>query len=446
MHHPWRHRIGASVPAALLSVIAACAAQGAAVANDRAIGSLPSPLTAAAFTGAVLSKNASLEAMRQSVVAAVARVKPASALEDPMLSLSTAPRTFGTAGGPAGDIEVSQALPWWGTLDARKEVAQAQAEAASDDFDTLQLRLGALARGAFSDWVYVERALEINAANQAVLTELRNIARVRYTTGQAPQEDILQADVERAMLKQQRLELERDRTIVQARMNALLERPAQTPLPTPAALPEPVALPAEEILAQRALDHPELAELGAEEDAAQARERLAQKERFPKFGVSAGYNSMWSDPTMRPMVGLSITVPIDQSKYRAEIDAARAEAHRAAATMEDRRASVLADLAAAYAAVHETAQSLDLYRDELVPLARDTLEVARAEYASGRGDFLNVLTAEQHRLETELALARVRSEYYQRLAELDRASGGGLLAPHAASSASGDVTSEGSLP
>ena len=388
---------------------------------------LRAPLTAKAFTQAVLAHNASLEAMREAVVAAVAKVRPAGSLDDPMLSVSAAPRTFGTAGGPSGDVEVSQSFPWWGTLNARREVARANAEAMGQDFDALRLRLASLARGAFSDWVYAHRALEINSANLSVLTELRNVARIRYTTGQAPQEDVLQADVERAMLKQQRLEWERDLTVAQARMNALLDRPAQAEIPAAGELPATSALPAEEILARRALAHPQLEELAAEERAAEARQQLAEKERFPKFGVSAGYNSMWADPAMRPMVGLSITVPIDQGKYRAGIDAAHAEARRAASTLEDQRASLLADLSADYAAVREAQQSVALYRDELVPLARSTLGVARAEYGSGRGDFLNVLTAEQHRLDTELALARMQSEYFRALAELDRASGGGLL-------------------
>jgi outer membrane protein TolC len=186
-------------------------------------------------------------------------------------------------------------------------------------------------------------------------------------------------------------------------------------------------LPAEELLAERALAHPHLRKLQAEESAARARERLEEKGRYPKFGVSAGYNNMWSDPTQRPMLGLSFTLPIDQAKYRAAIDAARAQARRSASTLEDQRATVLADLASAYAATHEAAESLALYRDELVPLARTTLEVARAEYGSGRGDFLNVLTAEQRRLDTELGLVRMESEYYQRLAQLEQASGGGLL-------------------
>ncbi len=390
---------------------------------------LPTPLTAEAFTEAVLAHNASLEAMQEAVVASVAQIRPAGSLEDPTFSVSAAPRTFGSATGASGDVVVSQPLPWWGILDARKQVARATAEAANHDLDALRLHLAAIARGAFSDWVFVHRALEINAANQSVLTELRSVARVRYTTGQAPQEDVLQADVQRTLLKQQRLEWERQRTALQARMNALLDRLPQAPIPPPADLPAAVDLPAEEILAQRTLGHPQLEQLEAQREAAQAQEQLADKERYPKFGVSVGYNNMWSDPALRPMVGLSLTVPIDQAKYRASIDAAHAQARRSASTLEDQRASLLAELAADYASVQEAAQSLALYRDELVPLARNTLEVARTEYESGKGDFLNVLTAEQHRLDTETGLARTQSEYYQRLAELEQASGGGLLAP-----------------
>ncbi|MDE2052351.1 MAG: TolC family protein [Gammaproteobacteria bacterium] len=422
MPHRWMS-LASGLAVGFLAAVTAVAGPSLSTSEEL----LRAPLTAKAFTQAVLAHNASLEGMREAVVAAVAKVRPAGSLDDPMLSVSAAPRTFGTAGGPSGEVEVSQSFPWWGTLNARREVARANAEAVGQDFDALRLRLASLARGAFADWLYVHRALEINVANQSVLTELRNVARVRYTTGQAPQEDVLQADVERTMLKQQRLEWERDLTTAQARMNALLDRSPQAEIPAPGELPAPSALPAEEILAERALAHPQLEELAAEERAAEAQQQLAEKERFPKFGVSAGYNSMWTDPAMRPMVGLSITVPIDQGKYRAAIDAAHAEARRAASTLEDQRASLLADLSADYAAVQEAQQSVALYRDELVPLARSTLDVARAEYGSGRGDFLNVLTAEQHRLDTELALARTQSQYFRALAELDRASGGGLL-------------------
>jgi outer membrane protein TolC len=418
-HHS--KRLTSVVGLALL--LAVSATHAADLAHRDRYGSLPAPLTAESFTAAVLARNASLRAMRQALVAAVSSIRPAGALPDPMLSVSAAPRTFGSTTGTGEDIEVSQALPWWGTLEARKEIARADAEVARHDVQALRLRLAATGRGVFADWVFVHRALAINAANQTVLAELRRIASVRYATGKAPQADVLQAEVERTELAQQQLKWQRKIAVVAARMNALLDRPPTSPIPLPAALPAPAHLPSEAALLQRALSHPQLKALEAQERAARAKAVLAGKQRYPQFQVSAGYNSMWSDPAMRPTVGLSFTVPLDQGKYRAEIDAAHAQARRAEYDLESERATLLADLSAAYASTREAAQSLALYRDDLVPLSRDALDVALSEYGSGRGGFLEVLTAEQHQLDTELALARAQSEYFDRWAELERLSG-----------------------
>ena len=420
MHQYSKSLAGVIGLALLLGVSATHAAD---LAHRDRYGSLPAPLTAESFTAAVLARNASLRAMRQALVAAVSSIRPAGALPDPMLSVSAAPRTFGSTTGTGEDIEVSQALPWWGTLEARKEIARADAEVARHDVQALRLRLAATGRGVFADWVFVHRALAINAANQTVLAELRRIASVRYATGKAPQADVLQAEVERTELAQQQLKWQRKIAVVAARMNALLDRPPTSPIPLPAALPAPAHLPSEAALLQRALSHPQLKALEAQERAARAKAVLAGKQRYPQFQVSAGYNSMWSDPAMRPTVGLSFTVPLDQGKYRAEIDAAHAQARRAEYDLESERATLLADLSAAYASTREAAQSLALYRDDLVPLSRDALDVALSEYGSGRGGFLEVLTAEQHQLDTELGLARAQSEYFDRWAELERLSG-----------------------
>ena len=54
------------------------------------------------------------------------------------------------------------------------------------------------------------------------------------------------------------------------------------------------------------------------------------------------------------------------------------------------------------------------------------LEAAIADYQSGTGGFLNVITAEQRALSTELALARARADSARRLAELERWVGGSV--------------------
>ena len=148
---------------ALFIVVSATHAAGLARRHREL--ALSAPLTAESFTAAVLARNASLRAMRQALVAAVSDIRPAGALPDPMLSVSAAPRTLGSAMGTGEDIEVSQALPWWGTLEVRKQIARADAEAARHDLEALRLRLAATARGVFADGVFVHRALAINATN-----------------------------------------------------------------------------------------------------------------------------------------------------------------------------------------------------------------------------------------------------------------------------------------
>jgi outer membrane protein TolC len=87
---------------------------------------------------------------------------------------------------------------------------------------------------------------------------------------------------------------------------------------------------------------------------------------------------------------------------------------------------LLSDLAQARAEVLEARSSIALYRTKLVPLAAEYLEAAIADYQSGSGTFLNVITAEQRKLGADLDLARARSDYARRLAELERWVGGSI--------------------
>lgn len=376
---------------------------------------------------AVLERNPSLEAQRAAMSAAAARIRTAGALDDPMLSVGVAPRTIGNEIGTRGNVGVSQALPWWGTRDARSAAAQAMADAATEDVQSLALRLRAVAQSAFADWGYVHAALEINRHHHALYAVLREAAKARFAAGLAPEQDVLQADVERTMLRQQALELIQQQVAIQAGINALLNRPADAPLPLPGPLAPVGDLPSLAALQAFALErHPEVRALQFQERAASEHMTLAEKARFPNLVLSAGYDSMWDDPAQRSTVGLSINVPLDQGRRTAEIDAARADARRAQESLADLSAHLGGDLAAAYAAVDETRQSLALYREELVPLADSTLAVARSEYASGRSDFLYIINAERSRFGAELGLAHTEAELFKRMAELGRLAGTSL--------------------
>ncbi len=408
----------------LASVAFALTSIRAAHANEDLLFPSNEPFSANALVEAALARNPGLDAVRAAVEAAEAKIEPAGSLDDPMLSLTAAPNTFDTSLGSRGQIQFSQAFPWWGTLDAREDVAQANAEAVEQDVESLKLKLIAVAQSAYADWHYIHRALDVNARTQTLLTELREVAKARYAAGRAIQQDVLQAEVERTLLRQQALELKRERTSIQARINALLNRSPDTPLPPPETLVSDIDLPALAVLEAFALEHhPMVQQVEFRQRAARASVAVAEKERYPEFQLMAGYNGIMDPVEKRAVIGVSISIPFNQSKRDAEIDGARAQVRRAGYALEDLQATLAGDLTAAYAAVEEARASLQLYRDELLPLARNTLAVARSDYGAGKGDFLNVITAERYLLETELRLVRTEAVVFQRLAELGQLTG-----------------------
>ncbi len=420
----WRILAGVVITALAIGWGAALADEGDPFADIQ-------QLTAARLAEAVLARNPGVKALEAAAQTAEFRIAPAGALDDPSLSYAAAPETPGGPRGLQQRIEFSQPLPWPGKLTLREEAARQRATAAAEDIEELCLRVAAAAKSLSAEWAYVHRAREINREHQALLQELRRVAEARYAAGRAGQQDALQAEVARARLAAEAITLERRRREVQARINALLNRPAQADLPPPAALPEPITLPPLASLQQSAAhEHPALARVRARIAEAQAQKDLAEKDFYPDFRVMAGYNSLWDNPDKRWTIGVGINLPLDYGdKRNAALDAARAELIRSRWQMTDREARLLGELESARAGVEAAASVIGIHQSRLLPLAEDNLAAARADYRAGAGSFLNVIDAERERLRTEEGAARARADYVRRLAELERWVGAPLDAP-----------------
>lgn len=382
----------------------------------------------------VLERNPGLEELQAAVKEAASRVLPAASLDDPQLSYAFAPETIngfrradGTTRGFNQRIELTQSIPWPGTLALREEQARSEVTASDQILSDRRLQIIAAIKSGFAEWYYVHRALQINLENQELLLELRHVAEAQYAAGRASQQDALQADVEHAILQDQALALERERRSIQAQLNSLINRGPHETLPPPDNLPPPSTLPASKDLQLIALtSHPVLKRIEANLNANKALIGLAEKKYYPDFKLLAGYNSLWNENDQRLLVGASINLPLDRDKRDASLNAAKAAKMKTRWRLIDRRNQLLADLERSYAEVLESIDVINLYSNRLVPLADENLAAAEADYRAGAGDFLNVITAEERKLTTELRLQRAYANYLRRLAELERWTGGSL--------------------
>lgn len=418
-----------AVAGALLVSLAAATASATAHAKPSG------ELNAEMLVRAVLRQNAGLSAQRSAAEAARAAIYPAGALDDPMLTLGIAPQTLGADRTSARELgQISQAFPWPGTLRVRQRAARSMAESAALQADDYRLQLAAKARAAYATWTYVFRAIAINDREQVLLKRLTRVAEAAFASGQAPEQDVLRAQVEATRLENQAIELRRRRSQVQAAINGLLNREPDAPVPEPAGFASTGTLPAFEHIREMALArYPRLRELDARVAARQDQVSLARKKYYPNFKLLTGYNGVMDPSVKRWTVGVAINLPFDFEKRNAWLDAANAKLRESRSRRLELRARLLRDLQQAYAAADQARRSLRLYSDRLLPLSRLDLQAAQDDYGAGRGSFLDVITAEQRYLMAELERARAEADLSTQIAVLDYQTGGALLsAPYPA--------------
>jgi len=383
-------------------------------------------LVSSEFIDAVLERNPSLPAMEAAWEAARARIKQATSLDDPMLSYAYAPDTRDVPGLAFGQrYQISQSLPWPGKRRLRGEVAKEQADAAGAQVTSRRRDLIATAKGAYADWYYVHQALQVNAVNRDLWRQFKAIAETRYATGTATQQDALQAEVESYRLEHQSVVLERRRLEVLAMLNSLLNRPPSASLPPPAQLGGTQPLPDIDQLRTAALStSPQLRALAAQVEGHKAKVAQARLNFLPDFAVTAAHNSLWDRDEKQNMVGINLNLPLYAGKRRAALAQAKAELRQAELSLRDASAQIEAKTVSAYERLRESVHVIELYRERILPATEDTLNAARSDYQAGRGDFLNLVSAEKNLIQARLEYHEALADTYRRNAELERLAGG----------------------
>jgi len=395
-----------------------------ALAGEVALGG--DTLDRTALIQAVLERNPGIAAARQAWEAAREQIPQARSLDDPMARYGVAPLSIASGDVPFGhQLEVAQRLPYPGTLRLRGEIAAAEAAAAEQEIEEVRLRLATMASLLFDDYYAVGRALAINAEHLRLLEGFRQVATGRYAAGLAPQQAPIQAEVEAAHLLHAEVVLESDRRTLTAQLNALLHRPPRAPLPPPPDDPGP--LPTEDTAEAPALAlasaRPELAAQRAEIAARRTAVALEKLDFHPDFEVMASYNSMWGMTEHQWMVEVGINLPIRRQRVRAAVAAAEARLASAESELARLEDAVRAEVEVAAEELREALHVVHLYRNRVLPAARDQIAAARAGFETGAVSMLDLIEAERSLRTSELNHDQALADAFSRRAELDRALG-----------------------
>ena len=323
---------------------------------------------------------------------------------------------------------LEQEVPLSGKNLSRARAATAEARAAFEDFRRTRLDATMRARSAYARLANGYAQLEVNRRNTDLLNQFVEISRNRYETGAATQADVLIAQTDGAKLLEMRADLERQISEAQSALNVLMNRPAQAALGQPAA-----PFFAGRTLSLRTLQNialaqrPDLQRAQARLDAERFRVELAQRQWFPDpaLNVKAQRYNDAAQAVSEVDVGVSFPVPwLNWKKYNSGVLEARKSIESASHELEAARTETLGLVRDQLKKVETAAHHYEIYRDNILPLATQTVDASRAAYEANTGGFLQLITARRTLQDAESAALNHLSDYQVALAVLDAIVGG----------------------
>jgi cobalt-zinc-cadmium efflux system outer membrane protein len=375
---------------------------------------------------AALENNPRIKTARAKWESARQRIPQAAAWEDPKLSFNSLLGRF-VAISPNSftdqTLTVEQMIPLSGKNRSKERIAAAEAIAGFEDFRRQQLDVISKTKASYFRLANLYVLFDLNNQEEASLSQTVDASKAKFEVGTQSQADYLTADVERQKIIEARRDLEQKLSDEQTQLKVLMNRDPFSPLGRPVsseALESDLSL---DRLRRLTLENrPEVRQAQAMVIAASAKVELAKREWIPDPSVSLGaqhYNA-GSQAVSELNAGVSIDLPwFNPKKYRAGEQEAQSDALAAEETLEGAQTEALGVLRDQLQKIHTLQHHIELYRDRLLPSARQTVSSYQADYETDKATLIQVLSSENSLRELETMYNQDLADYRVALAELE---------------------------
>jgi outer membrane protein TolC len=327
---------------------------------------------------------------------------------------------------------VAQRIPWLGKLRDQGAAAQREAEAAEMDYHQVRHRVRMEVAQGYYDLRWLDMALTLLHEELEILSHMEEAARVKYSTGEAGQQDVLKVQVERANIQRRILEMQQGAVSARARLAQLLDTdPAASLGSVGNDPPRRDPLPLEVLLELGRANRPDLGASALRLRSSEEMLDLARKAYLPDLTLRLDYIQV-GNPEMPGVrdggkdavsIGASVNLPLWLGKKRAGVREAEARAAAGRSQLRGARTETEARIHDALAKVRASLETARLYETSILPQAEQAFFAAQAAYQTGSADFLTYLDSERVLLNLRVAYHRALSDLGSHYARLEWAVG-----------------------
>jgi outer membrane protein TolC len=390
----------------------------------------PARLSLDEVVAEALARNPEISAAQRRHDAALQRPAQERSLPDPMISAGYAASGNPLPGAGLGTeptanigVMVSQELPYPGKRDLRASMASREADAEFQQIAAARLSVTSRVKQAYYRLAYTYAVGDVLTRNRDLLDTLLKVSENRYAVGQAAQQDVIKAQTQLSILELQLERIRQERATREGDLNALLARPAATPV----GQPDDLRLTAFDVsldsLVTLANAHaPMLRRDQIMIDRSQLSVDAARRDYKPDFAVTGGYYYMGAMPPMYEF-RVDVKVPLQRARRAAAVAEQLSTVEQARSTYDSTRLGLQGRVQEDYQMASTSVRLARLYRDTVLPQARLALESSMASYQTGAVDFLSVLTNFGTVLEYEMTYFDELTSYHTAVSRLEEMTG-----------------------
>lgn len=328
-------------------------------------------------------------------------------------------------------LSLTQDVPYPGKLVISGKIANREAEIARLKYDAALRDALSEVKELYFELYYIDRAQKVTEEIKKLYDRYAALAVGGEGVAAPKLPETFRAESQRAQLSYDLVQLKEIRAATVEQLRSALAAPADTAIGPTDDVADPVEMgegveALQQIAQQR---NQELAAAGVEVERAKYQAKLARRAPIPDLMLGGVYERMKGDDSQVGVVA-GVSLPLWFPKYRAMAKEARQNENAACAELDAQGLKVRADLAKAYFSLSNSFRLVRLYRDTLLPQARQALQSAEELYRVKPGtptaaqvNLASVLETTATLQNFELARLRATADFYINIARIERTLG-----------------------
>lgn len=291
-------------------------------------------------------------------------------------------------------FSASQLFPFPGKLPLKGEMASREAEGQEKSYESTRLRTVLRVKELYYDLFLAYKDIDLIRDRTALFSRIEDAALARYSSGMGQQQEVLMAQTEKYMLLEKDEMLKQKVQSLEGMLNTAAGRDVNSQLGRPAEPPSTAYVRSfEEILGIAGENSPELRAREKMAAAGEVRIRMAKREYYPDFTITAEYDKkggpfldMWALTT-------AINIPLYyKTKQRQAVYEAEASLSEAKNELSATKLMIASSVRDNYSMLRTSEKLMELYKTGLIPKTYQDFEAALAGYMTGKIEAITVIS------------------------------------------------------